>query len=116
MNLGELIQALKRCDQDKSVYFDFCRFAPGGLGSYRGFYEQLSFEPIDNEAPKAKEVLEMCVSAVGKSFDGYKGGSYRMSEETPIWVDRYGDCTSTKLVGLEEKSWAVILKTEFQDV
>ncbi len=85
MTLGELITALKKEDSNKIVPLGF-----GNPHSYRGYYEDLSFEPIKNIT--VGRMLSEAESALGKTFQGYKGGDYTMSEYTSIWLAEWGDC------------------------
>lgn len=81
MKLGALIEVLKRLPAD----------LPVGLGrahSYRGYYDQLSFEPM--EGVTAAQALAEAQAAVGRTFTGYKGGEYTMDEHTDCWVSPWG--------------------------
>ena len=60
-------------------------------GSYRGYYQDLYFEQQFGTRP-ASELLADCKAAMGKVFEGYKGGEYVMGELTPLWVATYGCC------------------------
>jgi len=60
-------------------------------GSYRGYYEDLYFERQCGTRP-ASELLADCKAAMGKVFEGYKGGDFVMGELTPLWVATYGCC------------------------
>lgn len=88
VTLGELIQALERCDPDKIVRHGF-----GRPHSYRGYYEQLAFEPMGNRA--VVEILADAKAALGATFMGYKGGEYRMDDWTDVWLANYGECGET---------------------
>jgi hypothetical protein len=60
-------------------------------------------------------LLALAKSTSGNSFEGYKGGSYRMGRSTPIWIaDGYGDCSNTMLVGVREREYEVVLETEYE--
>jgi hypothetical protein len=83
MNLGELIKALEAADPNT--------VAPIGLGrahSYRGYYEDLAFEPKVNVS--VTEMLDEARGAMGRTFSGYKGGEYVMKEWTDVWLAPYG--------------------------
>lgn len=51
--------------------------------SYRGYYDQLAFEPAYGVT--IGSMLDAAKSAVGAIYYGYKGGSYRMGK----WTDVY---------------------------
>lgn len=83
MTLGELIAMLSRHDPNKVVRCGF-----GAPHSYRGYYEQLAFEPM--ERVRVGDMLADATSALGATFEGYKGGEYRMDEETDCWLAFWG--------------------------
>jgi hypothetical protein len=84
MNLGELIDALENEPQDKVVPVGFCN-----PHSYRGYYDQLAFE-IKRGAFVA-DMLADARYAVGQTFAGYKGGEYKMSIYTDVYLAKRGD-------------------------
>jgi hypothetical protein len=83
--LGDVISHLESLPADMVVEHGF-----GDPHSYRGYYEDLSFEPIDNTT--VGEMLAHARSAVGKTFTGYKGGDYVMDLDTDCWL---AECGST---------------------
>lgn len=103
MTLGELIRALKEMPSDGVITHGF-----GEPMSYRGYYGDLAFAPRINTT--AGEMLAHAESAVGKTFTGYKGGEYTMSEHTDCWISEYGNCSydgvSTQLVSYWAKEAA----------
>lgn len=111
--LGELIDLLKRRDPGQSIQFDFVHAVPTGrVESYRGYYEQLAIaythEPTD---VFVRTMLDGLTEAVGKTFHGYKGGSYRMDCDTPLWVANYGECGDTAVAGLIDCAWITVIRT-----
>lgn len=103
MSLGELIGELQKRPKDDRVQFDFCGAHPTDLDSYRGFYDHLSFGwavEDDHDEPRIEEVLGWLLCALEKPFTGYKGGTYYMTRETPLWVANYGRSHSTGVVGV----------------
>lgn len=85
MRLGELISLLERMPQDMVVENGF-----GSPHSYRGFYEQLAFEPERNVT--VASMLSHAKSALGQTFEGYKGGDYLMDKKALCHVAEYGCC------------------------
>lgn len=120
LTLGELIDKLSELRGDRSVHFDFCGLAPAHLGSYRGFYDHLSlrwYAPTHRrEAPTVASLLTILRAAVGATFEGYKGGDYRASLQTPLWVDEASAATSTALVGVQVCDHEIVLQTLHLDV
>lgn len=84
MTLGELIEALERV-QDKT---QVVKLGFGEPHSYRGYYDQLAFEP--KEGVTVGEMLKDAKASLGKTFSGYKGGDFQMDESTEVWIAHYG--------------------------
>lgn len=90
-SLGQLIDLLS---EDLKVHGD--RVIANGFEnphSYRGYYDELAFEPSTN-VPLDK-MLSEAQSALGRTFMGYKGGNYVMSEHTRVWLANYGSTGET---------------------
>ncbi len=92
MTLGRLIDALEKMPGDAEVA------NLSHAHSYRGYYDDLAFEQGEGTRP-ATDLLADCKSAMGKAFEGYKGGRYVMGELTPVWIADYG-CCGVKLIAL----------------
>lgn len=91
LTLGELIEALESADDTATVQFDDGEKHPCRPHSYRGYYEDLSFEPTE-ESVGVFELLAWCQESLGKTFVGWKGGDFVMDEKTPLWMAESGDC------------------------
>lgn len=89
MYLKELIEALEAVE-DKAAVLPI-GFA--GPHSYRGYYDQLAFEPAANVT--VQSMLDAAKSAMGRTFTGYKGGEFVMGEYTDCWLADYGCCGET---------------------
>ena len=83
MSLDELIAALERLDSSLVVPFGF-----GHPHSYRGYYNELAFEPRENVTIGA--MLADARSALGTTYKGYKGGDFTMTGWTPCWLAEWG--------------------------
>lgn len=84
-----------------------------GLGtehSYRGYYEDLCFEPAPDPVP-SQDVFAACQRALSQTYEGYKGGDFRYAEDTSLWVAHYG-CTGRALVAGEYRDGAIHLTTK----
>ncbi len=85
MYLSELIEVLEKWpNKEQRVPIGFTR-----PHSYRGYYEDLAFEPKANVT--VQHMLDCAKSALGKTFSGYKGGDYTMGEYTDVWLAKYGN-------------------------
>lgn len=94
MTLSGLIERLKELPPEmefNGFYFPH---------SYRGYYEDLAFEPIEGRV--VKYVLEDVEKCLDKTFCGYKGGDFLMDADTPIWIANYG-CGGKKLLGISDE-------------
>lgn len=88
--LSVLIEALELMPQDGVL--------PHGFGepiSYRGYYEDLAFLPVRNA--KVSDMLAHAKGALGKTFEGYKGGDFTMHEYTAVWIAEYGTSAGDKI-------------------
>lgn len=83
ITLGKLIEALEAMPPDAQVA------NLDNEHSYRGYYEDLAFERLDGTRT-ASELLADCKAAMGRVFQGYKGGDFVMGALTPVWVANYG--------------------------
>ena len=83
LTLGGLIEALEALPPRVPV------LAIEEPHSYRGYYSDLAFE-LGEDPMLREEAIDMCRSAMGKVFEGYKGGDYLMGENTPLWLANYG--------------------------
>jgi hypothetical protein len=93
MTLGKFIVALQDMPPDTSI----CGL--GGLDSYRGYYADLAFSP--NRSPRrADELLTACRAAMGRVFEGYKGGEYVMGALTPLWIAQHGSGGGERIMAI----------------
>lgn len=92
MTLGKLIEALEAMAPADMVA------NLNAAHSYRGYYSDLAFERGEGMR-EAGALLEECRAAMGRVFEGYKGGDFVMGERTPVWVAEYG-CCGDKLMAL----------------
>lgn len=119
LKLGELIQALERKDQEAYVDFDFVHFRPDKtVGSYRGYYEDLAigytdkWDGIENSTAKVGDLVKVLKLAIGREFQGYKGGHYMAAEDSTVWVANNGESGGTYIHDVETLNGSVILITK----
>lgn len=93
-DLGQLISWLKQQDPNQKVKNGF-----GYPHTDRGYYENLAFDPV--EETTFGEMLDHAQSALGETFEGWKGGDFEMDEYSSVLIGEYGKCgehiTSTHL-------------------
>ena len=75
--------------------------------SYRGYYEQVCFEPC--EKVTLDKLFEQVNRALGEMFYGYKGGEYYFHCDTPVWINYYGHCDFEEKDALTEHRWLKVL-------
>jgi hypothetical protein len=93
-NYIELGGIIARLEQE-----DPARVLPIGFAnphSYRGDYSDLAFEPVRDI--KIGDMLAAARSALGTTFEGYKGGDNTMDEHTDCWISEHG-CSSDNKIG-----------------
>lgn len=100
LTLGGLIDALENMAPDTEIT------GLGGMNSYRGYYEDLAFEPITGSETAAK-LLSRCTDALGTTLTGYKGGEYVVDLDAPLWVAPFG-CTGVRLMAIDSDGTVVI--------
>lgn len=97
LTLGGLAEALKGAKPDAQVRFEDGYF-PGNPHSYRGYYSDLAFERVPSPTT-VKDFLREVEDAIGSTFEGYKGGDFRMHSKTPLWVSNYGSASGVGIMG-----------------
>lgn len=90
LTLGALIEKLEGVSPGYSVKFPNGT-SPGDATSYRGYYSDLAFEPTDRDVTVG-DLLDRAKTALGDTFEGYKGGDFVMDASTPLWTAPYGAC------------------------
>lgn len=114
LSLGQLIGMLESRNRDQVVRFSTGLLAPTDLASYRGIYNHLALGySMEQHLPNVGELLKLLRAAVGSDFEGWKGGSFRMKHDTPIWVANRGEHTNTAIIGLAECDDQTIVETKF---
>lgn len=88
MILKDLIDALAAEDPDLVLPLGFHE-----PHSYRGDYMDLAFMPAENITIGG--VLAAARSALGATYQGYKGGDFTMGEHTDCWLAQYGSTGET---------------------
>lgn len=92
MILKDLIAALEVHPREQRVPVGFHR-----PHSYRGFYYDLAFEPLADTTVGA--MLDCARSALGATYEGWKGGEYTMGEYTSCWVAEEGNSWTSQSIG-----------------
>ncbi len=118
----ELLPNEKQGTKDeKTVRFDFEYAIPTRLSSWRGDYSELAicfdfigYDNFGKERPKdmtLSNFIALLKSAIGSTYEGWKGGEFIMNENTPLWVANDGNVGETAIVGIKDDDYEVILLT-----
>ena len=106
MNLGYLIDRLQRSPQDNVVRISGLRLAnPSRVTSYRGYYEDLAIVPAPDNVPSPKPVrgvIALLESAIGREFTGWKGGEFRMTRDSRVWIAESGEASGLRIYAVED--------------
>ncbi len=132
LSLGDMIKRLeaiaakqqaiiKKYNSEAEVVYDFEYLYPTSIDSWRGIYAELAlnfvgtYRGIDSpDKMTVSSFLQMLKGCIGKSFTGYKGGEFEMSEETPVWVANYGHSGNTAVLDIVDKEYEVIIMTGYR--
>lgn len=90
LGLGDLIARLEREDPARVVPLGFAN-----PHSFRGHYMELAFEPVRDIS--VGDMLAAARSALGETFQGWKGGDYTMHEHTSCWIAQRGDSSDNQI-------------------
>lgn len=116
MTLGQLIEQFEKCKPDSNVTYAFGDIRPNTISSWRGVYSQLAINYVrDDEQTTVADMLAILRGALGNTYDGYKGGTYRMTASTPVWVSNWGRCEHLAITGIVEKYGHVTINTEIRE-
>ena len=85
MELQDVVTELKKHNKDKIIKNGFHE-----PHSYRGIYEDVSFEPTENIP--IKEMLACAEEAMDATYGGWKGGEWNMHPDTTVHLANEG-CT-----------------------
>jgi hypothetical protein len=104
MNLKELIERLEK-EPNKFLKLGFTK-----PHSWRGSYCEISFEPC--EGAKVSDMLYEAKGALGKTFEGWKGGEFTMDEYTDVYLSEEGTSSGYCEDGLSSRLLEYMLKDE----
>jgi len=104
-NLGDLIKDLSKYPVDANIEIRPFNLYPVDFCSYRGYYSDLSIEYSSDGSNRLTcgELLKKAKECVGKTFVGYKGGDFTMTEHSVVWISNYGEITDAILTGVKDR-------------
>jgi|GEM_PF-1653084 len=123
LTLGQMIEKLKPIvekqkdrEEEAKVRYDFEYLFPTTIDSWRGSYNELALNfEMDGKELTVTEFYNLLTASVGKVFEGYKGGDFKMSERTPVWVANYGRSGSTAVIDIIDDGYQVLIMTGYRD-
>jgi len=89
-SLGDVIRRLSLEDPNKVIALGF-----HNPHSYRGDYADLAFEPATR--CRVGDMLATAEQALDQVYEGYKGGEYRMTAYSQVWIANEGSSSGTLL-------------------
>jgi len=90
--LEDVIERLEQeANEDKIVPMGFT-----DPHSYRGYYNDLGVEPAENV--RVEEMLRDLKQALGTEYTAYKGGQFKMTKSSRVWIANYGTINPGQLV------------------
>lgn len=110
--LINFIEDLEKVNPEKFIRYQApIPLIPTAFDSWRGNYCDLAlgFEIWKDHSPVlAKNLLQQAKECIGKEFEGYKGGEFVMSEDTPIYIANYG-CSGYhfQIIGILENDYDI---------
>lgn len=123
LTLSQLIRALETAnDSGKELYvcFDFGSAIPTDLDSSRGDYSHLAlgYELTGYDSRNgrtdnamAKELINYLKNSIRSTFEGWKGGFYTATKDTPVWVDNPGNWSNTAITGVVNYGYYIVIET-----
>ena len=129
LTLGEFLQRLKiersRINKDMwkhdevQVFYDIGDLFPTEFASFRGYYEDIalgfSAGEIAYEPQTVDEFIERTEATIGATFYGYKGGDFKMDEDSALWIANWGDSSSTVVYDVRLHSFQIVIHTRYED-
>lgn len=89
---------------------------PTKIGSWRGVYAELALSHEKEGSPLiSTNLIKILEEAIGATYTGYKGGEFKMSKDTLVWVDNYGEYTDTIITKVKKVGEQIIIYTHEQE-
>ena len=119
VTLGEMVDFLDRLNKDGLISHNDSYLIVDELNSYRGYYSDLAFyvrkATPDEEPTTVGTLLKDLKWTIGSTFQGYKGGEFPMTKNTPLWIE-YGewrDCSNEAILILKAgKSGGLVIESK----
>ena len=125
LTLGKLIEKIDNIIDNRKesiealVFYDFCNLYPASIHSWRGNYHDVALDydmckyAAYSNNLSLKEFHTLLKDTIGKIFTGYKGGDYKMTKESLVWADCYGECSRTAIIDVIDVEDRIVLVTKY---
>ena len=118
MSISEFMETIRKiCDEGKGHYravLEHTKMIRSTLQCGRVQQDTCPYTHFDPEEGKPcliSDLLERAESAQHETFEGWKGGEYTMSPETPLWADDAGESDGMAITGLKKEGDRYIITT-----
>lgn len=105
VTIGQLLGLLEGMPDDAIVRFPFAYTGPASIASWRGVYAEAAIGHTSGQhadhLPTVGSFKQMLLDCMGPVYEGWKGGDFTFTMDTPIHVDNPGQCTNTEIIGLK---------------
>ena len=112
--MKDLTRANNNGDGDCRVSFDYTNTDPHHFRSWRFRYEDVTLDHYivgEERVCTVSDLLKRAESAQYETMEGWKGGEYTMSPETPLWADDAGESYGMAITGLKKEGDRYIITT-----
>lgn len=100
ITVGHLIDVLALVPQYAWLTIQGVSGAPFDVSSYRGYYDHLAIEYTADHRATVADFIRILRDAVGSTMEGYKGGDFTMTRQTPVWVSNWGTSSGVAVTGV----------------
>lgn len=105
VTIGQLLALLDTVPDTAVVHFPFAWIGPSGIASWRGVYADAAVGHTTGQhgdtLPTVGSFRQMLLDCMGPTYQGWKGGDYVFTMDTPLHVDNPGQHTNTEIIGLK---------------
>lgn len=132
ITINALITLLRNVNPNAQIRFDFPPYQfPTEIDSWRGSYDEPAlghagrdshnqssvnmFNRCDTPPTVADLITELQKAINGKSYEGWKGGTYYFNGDQIIHVDNPGEYNHTIIVGISGDGFEIIIHTQWID-
>lgn len=106
MTIGAFIARLRELSPSTDVRYVFGGCPDMRVQSYRGYYDEAALGwrggEYGTEGVLAHDLARSLELQINHRMEGWKGGAFIISRDTPLWCDNAGNCSSCAVVGVTD--------------